>query len=361
MQRNDRKGSLAGRATIVNPPNRFEITRHEVDGDQLDSEPSDCGQRVITSQYLPDQSNSIICQNESPDIPFRYSINPYRGCEHGCAYCYARPGHEMLGMSAGLDFETKILVKYDATTLLRRELNKPSWRAELLTLSGVTDCYQPAERKFCLTRGVLEVILETRQPLGIITKNVLLLRDSDLLVPMAQGNRIHVFLSITTLNQQLSRKLEPRTSSPMAKLRAIRTLSEAGVPVGVMVAPVIPGLTDYEIPAILAQASEAGARTAGFILLRLPWSVAPIFLEWLNTNYPTARSRVESLIRETREGRLNTSQFGQRHIGQGVYADGIRQTFHVFAKQFGLDRGMPPLDRTQFRPPRVLGEQLHLF
>ncbi len=242
-----------GRGVASSPPNRFERVHAESDLDGL--EPGDeltTDHRPVPTTFLPNATRRIICENDSPDVPFRFSINPYRGCEHGCAYCYARPGHETLGLNAGLDFETKILVKEDAPRLLREELAHPAWQGEPITLSGVTDCYQPAERQYRLTRGCLEVLLEARQPCGIITKNALVLRDLDLLVPLAERNLVHVFLSVTTLDESLARRLEPRTATPSARLRAIGRLAAAGVPVGVMVAPIIPGLTDSEMPAILA-------------------------------------------------------------------------------------------------------------
>ena len=349
-----------GRAAVVNPPIRFETVRAEQDLDQLMYEEMPATCQTVT-QFLPDRAQSLICENDSPDIPFRYSINPYRGCEHGCAYCYARPGHEFLGMNAGLDFESKILVKFNAPMLLRKELNSPSWRPEVLAISGVTDCYQPAERKFHITRGLLEVLAESRQPIGIVTKNALVLRDLDLLVPMAERNLVQANLSITTLDADLAQKMEPRTSTPSARLRAICELSTRGIPVRVMVAPVIPGLTDQEIPAILQAAQQAGARSAGYQLLRLPLSVAPVFTSWLAANFPLAKNRVESLIRDTRRGQLNDAEFGRRHLGEGPYARSIHRSFRVFAKKLGLNDPMPTQDNSQFRPPRSSTGQMRLF
>ncbi len=270
-----------GRATGINPPNRFERVRVEDDWEQLDAADEPPDERRVATQFLPNDTGRLITENDSPDVPFRYSINPYRGCEHGCAYCYARPGHEMLGMNAGLDFETRILVKFDAPQRLRAELAADGWRGEHIAISGVTDCYQPAERKFRLTRGCLEVLLEARQALGIITKNALVCRDLDLLADLAARNLAHVYVSVTTLDAELARRMEPRTATPEARLRAIRALADAGVPVGVMAAPVIPGLNDQELPAILERAREAGARSAGSLLVRLPLAVRPIFEEWL--------------------------------------------------------------------------------
>ncbi|MBI3468434.1 MAG: PA0069 family radical SAM protein [Planctomycetes bacterium] len=352
---------VIGRGAQIAPPNRFETTHLEDDWEHLEGDPDLLDERRIATEFLPDSSKSIITENNSPDVPFRYSMNPYRGCEHGCAYCYARPTHELLGLNAGLDFESRILVKHDAPSLLRAELNNPRWQPEVIVLSGVTDCYQPAERRYRLTRGLLEVLLEARQPCGIITKNALILRDFDLLQEMARRRLVHANLSITTLNAELARVLEPRTSPPANRLRAVRTLADAGVPARVMVAPVIPGLNDEELPAILAAAAEAGAQGAGYVLLRLPHAVRPVFQDWLARNRPEKQGRVESLIRSTRGGKLNSAAFGKRMRGQGSYAEQISQTFRVFAHQHGLNGPLPELDATQFRPPRPASGQLPLF
>ncbi|HVA46116.1 MAG TPA: PA0069 family radical SAM protein [Pirellulales bacterium] len=353
---------IAGRAAQQHPPNRYLPTRVEetFDDREYDEELLADGRKVPT-QFLADASQSIITENNSPDVPFRWSINAYRGCEHGCAYCYARPTHEVFGLSAGLDFETKILVKHEAPALLRSELARPSWRGEAITMSGVTDCYQPAERRFCLTRGLLEVMNEASQALGIITKNALVTRDLDLLAAMAGRRLVHVFLSVTTLDAELARTMEPRTSPPAKKLAAVKALSEAGVPVGVMVAPVVPGLTDHEMPGILEAAREAGARSAGYVLLRLPLTVVPVFQAWLAENYPDKQEKVESLIRSTRGGGLYQAQFGLRQRGAGEYAVQIGRNFKVFKHKFGLDGPLPELDSSQFRPPRSAAGQMSLF
>jgi DNA repair photolyase len=348
------------RGATVNPPNRFEAVRVEHDWEQLE-EPEELTERRVATSFFPNETRRLITQNDSPDVPFRYSINPYRGCEHGCAYCYARPGHETLGMNAGLDFETKILIKYDAPARLRQELAEDSWRGDALTLSGVTDCYQPAEREFRLTRGCLEVMLEAQQAVGMITKNVLVLRDLDLLAPLARENLAHVYISVTTLDAALARKLEPRTATPTARLRAIRELALAGVPVGVMAAPIIPGLNDQEMPAILAAAKEAGAGTAGYVLLRLPFAVRPIFESWVQSEYPEKADRILAIIRSTRAGRMNNHQWGTRMRGEGHYAEGIHNTFQVFRKKAGLDRPLPPLDTSKFSPPQPSSGQMRLF
>lgn len=353
---------VVGRGARQAPPNRFEAIHVDDDFEQLaDDDELLAPTRTIRTQFLVDDSQSIITSNDSPDVPFRYSINAYRGCEHGCAYCYARPGHEYLGFNAGLDFESRILVKLDAPRLFRDELCRPSWTGEFLAMSGVTDCYQPAERKFRLTRGLLEVALEARQAIGIISKNALVVRDLDLLAPLAAQRLAQVNLSITTLDAELARTLEPRTSTPAAKLKAIRSLADAGVPVRVMVAPIIPGLNDHEIPRVMEAAAAAGARGVGFNLLRLPLAVEPIFIDWLARNVPDKRERVESLIRATRDGKLYRSDFSQRMRGSGEYAEQIEQTVQVFRRKFGLDQPMPEFDLTKFRPPTASGGQKTLF
>jgi DNA repair photolyase len=358
----DHSTRYVGRGSNLAPFNRFESVRQETDNDQLAADDDLLAdERRVPTVFLPDNAATIIRENESPDIPFRYSINPYRGCEHGCAYCYARPTHETLGMNAGIDFETKVLVKHDAVTLLRKELNNRRWQCEPIMMSGVTDCYQPAERRFQLTRGILRVLLEARQPVCMVTKNSLILRDLDIIASMAEENLISVAVSITTLDAELARTLEPRTATPTARLRAVRELSAAGVPVRVMLAPLIPGLTDCEIPAILEAAREAGARGASFVMVRLPYAVAPIFIAWLQEHRPLAAERVESLIRDMRGGKLNKSEFGTRMRGSGPYAAGIKQTFDVFVRKLGLDQPWPELDTSQFRPPELASGQMRLF
>jgi DNA repair photolyase len=292
---------------------------------------------------------------------FRYSVNPYRGCQHGCAYCYARPTHEYLGFSAGLDFETRIIVKHDAPELLRDFLSRPSWQPEEIVFSGVTDCYQPAERQFRLTRQCLAVALECRQPIGIVTKNALVVRDLDLLREMASLGLVQVNVSVTTLDAELARVMEPRTSIPAARLRAMQALSGAGVPVRVLVAPVIPGLNDPEIPAILEAAQAAGARSAAYVLLRLPLTVEPVFLQWLDRTQPLKAARVRQHIRATRAGKLSDSQWGRRMVGSGPVADQIKKMFRVFVKKLKLDAGLPPLNFSLFRPPTPHSGQLRLF
>jgi DNA repair photolyase len=352
---------IVGRGAQIEPPNRFESVRNEADWEQLEYEIQPGDERRVPTEFFADSSKSLITENDSPDIPFRYSINPYRGCEHGCAYCYARPGHEFLGLNAGIDFETKVFYKPDAANLLRAELCKPSWTGEVLAISGVTDCYQPAERRFQITRACIEVLVEARQVFGIITKNALVLRDMDIMVPHAKQRLCAVNVSVTSLDADLARVLEPRTSPPAARLSAIRQLAAAGVPVRVMVAPIIPGLTDKEVPAILQAAAEAGAQGANWQMVRLPYAVRPIFEDWLVRNRPVERDRVIGRIQDVRGGKMNDSEFGRRMRGEGEYAEGIAKTFRVFAKKYGLDGKLPPLDTTQFRPPRSPDGQQTLF
>lgn len=351
-----------GRAAQTSPPNRFETTHLLPDDEQLEhDETLWADRRVVPTEFLPDHTQTIISENDSPDIGFRYSINPYRGCEHGCAYCYARPTHELLGLNAGLDFETKILVKHRAAELLRNELCKPTWQGELIALSGVTDCYQPAERQLRLTRSLLQVMLEARQCVSIVTKNALVVRDLDLLAPLAELGLAHVNVSVTTLDAELARAMEPRTSTPAARLDAIGKLAAAGVPVRAMIAPIIPGFNDHEIPSLLEAAAHAGANSANYILLRLPLAVRPVFMAWLDENRPQNKDLVESRIRATRDGAMNSAQFRVRMRGRGQYAEQIGRTFRVFAKKHGLDRSLAKLNTTLFRPPRPASGQQMLF
>ena len=344
----------------INPPNRFESTYVEPDLEQLEWDDEYLSQpRKI--EYLDDHSKSIVTENDSPDLNFRYSVNPYRGCAHGCSYCYARPFHEYLGYNAGLDFETKIMVKRDAPQLFRDFLSRSDWEPQLIAFSGITDCYQPAEREFQLTRQCLEVASEANQPIGIVTKNALVVRDQDLLQSMARRSLINVSVSITTLDPVLAREMEPRTSIPAARLRAIRELAQAGVPTKVMVSPIIPGLNDHEIPEILKAAKEAGAMSASYIMLRLPLTVKPVFQEWLERTQPDRKERVLTRIRQTRDGKLNSAQFGTRIRGTGEIAEQIGNLFQVFARKHGLDKRLPAFDFTRFRPPTTGTGQQWLF
>jgi DNA repair photolyase len=352
---------IKGRSASGDPPNRFLAFQREPDPEAGFDEDDDPRRPRVATQFLPDRSESIVTENDSPDVPFRYSVNPYRGCEHGCSYCYARPSHEYLGLGAGLDFESKIFVKERAPEFFARWLARDGWVPEMICFSGITDCYQPAERVYELTRRCLQVASEAGQPIGVITKNRLVTRDLDVLRPMAERSLVHVSLSVTTLDEKLARRMEPRTSRPSARLEAIRELSAAGVPTRVMIAPIIPGLNDSEIPQILKAAKEAGAGAAGHVLLRLSGSVRPVFLEWLSRSEPTRAARVEAAIRQTRDGKLNDTQFGRRMRGTGTRAEQIDQTFATFAKRYGLDGPLSPFDFSHFRPPSVSGGQLRLF
>jgi DNA repair photolyase len=352
----------AGRAGIAMTPNRFERIHVEADLSQLAADDELlAGPTKVATEFLDDTSQSILSENSSPDIPFSHSINPYRGCEHGCAYCYARPYHEFLGFNAGLDFETKILVKRDAAKLLREALNHPRWKGEHIAFSGVTDCYQPAERHFEITRACLAVMLEAQQCCSIITKNGLVTRDLDILAPLANEHLTKVLISITTLDAELARVLEPRTSTPAARLCAIAALRAAGVPVGVMVAPILPGLTDHQVPAILKAASEAGAQWAGFTLLRLPMAVGPIFTDWLQRTMPDAAEKILARVRDVHAGEVDDREFGRRMRGAGEYAAQVRRTFEIFATKYSLKTPLPQLNTTKFRSPRSAAGQMRLF
>jgi DNA repair photolyase len=348
---------IHGRGTAENPRNRFEAIAFDADdfADCLADEERPAPATV----FLKDTTRGIIATNDSPDVGFDASINIYRGCEHGCIYCFARPTHEYLGFSAGLDFETRIMVKSEAPQLLRKELSAKSWRPRMIAMSGVTDCYQPIERKLQLTRQCLAVLAECRNPVGIITKNHLVTRDADILSEMAAYNAACVFVSITTLDPHLSMILEPRASSPSRRLDAVAKLSAAGVPVGVMMAPVIPGLTDVEMPAILKAVKAAGARWAGFTPIRLPFGVADLFQAWLARHYPDRQDKILNAILEMRSGRLNDPVAISRMRGKGPRAEQFAQLFKLTKRRVGLDEEMPKLSANQFCPPR--GAQGMLF
>lgn len=361
MTSSDRINAV-GRGAQISPPNRFQRI-HVEDAFEHVGHDEDFlnGQRSLRTEYYVDDSQSIVTENDSPDIPFTYSLNAYRGCAHGCAYCYARPTHEYLGLSAGLDFESKIFVKERAPELLREFLSRPRWVPESITMSGVTDCYQPAERHFQLTRRCLQVAFDARQPVVIITKNALVTRDIDILKPMAELRLVAVAISITSLDQKLTRVLEPRTSAPAARLRAVAELSAADVPVMVMMAPLIPGLTDDEMSAILSAAAEHGATSAAYTMLRLPLAVRPIFLDWLEQHAPAKKERIENRLRSIRGGNLSDAQFGTRLSGTGIMADQISSLFAILKKKHGLDRRLPELDTSLFRPPTDRNGQMLLF
>jgi DNA repair photolyase len=345
---------IRGRGASSNPANRFELIHYERDETLTDEAlPSPA------TRFYRDHSRSILVQNDSPDVGFEVSINPYRGCEHGCVYCYARPTHEYLGFSAGMDFETKILVKEDAPALLRKELAASKWQPKVVSISGVTDPYQPIERRLELTRRCLEIFAEFRNPVGLVTKSRLICRDIDLLSELAQHQAAASFLSITTLDGELARRMEPRATHPDGRLAAIAELARAGVPVGVLVAPVIPGLNDHEIPAILEAAAKAGARCAGYVLLRLPHGLGLLFEQWLRQHYPERCDKVLSRLRDTRGGGINDARFGSRMRGEGVLAEQIASLFALGCRRAGISSRLPSLSTAAFRRPG--GTQRLLF
>lgn len=345
---------VRGRGAATNLPNRFERLHLDREGW---SDPDDPGPRT---ELLRDRARSILVRNDSPDVGFDVGINPYRGCEHGCAYCYARPNHEYLGLSAGLDFESRIFVKHEAPDLLRTALASPRWRPEPIMMSGVTDCYQPAERRLRITRRCLEVLVEFGNPVGITTKSYLVTRDVDLLGRLASLGAAGVVLSITSLRNEIQRSLEPRASSPARRLGAIRVLADAGIPVGVNVAPVIPGLTDHEIPAILEAAADAGATFANFILLRLPHGVKEVFTEWLAAHAPDRKDKVLNRLRSLRGGALYDGRFTVRGRGEGPFAEQIRSLFEVTRARVGMGPA-PTLSTAGFRRPELPKRQMDLF
>jgi len=352
------RAAIRGRGASWSPANRFEklhIDLNDLDVVDVDFETEERPRRA--TQYFRDGTKSIITRNNSPDVGFETSLNPYRGCEHGCIYCYARPTHEFLGLSAGLDFESKIMVKMNAAELLHAELESPRWQPQTLVMSGVTDPYQPVERKLHITRGCLEVLAKFRNPVAIITKNHLVTRDIDLLGNLAEQNAAAVNVSVTSLDSNLQRVLEPRTSSPQARLDAIQKLRRAGIPVGVMVAPIIPGLTDHEVPKILDACASAGAQFAAFTIVRLPWAVASLFEHWLEEHFPERKEKVLGRIRNLRGNRLNNSKWHTRMTGEGIFAEQIASLFKVACHRAGIGN-RPKLSMASFRRTK---EQLNLF
>jgi DNA repair photolyase len=350
--------AIHGRGASWSPANRFEKLHVDLtDVDVVDVDPDESERPRRATQFFRDGTKTIITRNNSPDVGFETSLNPYRGCEHGCIYCYARPTHEYLGFSAGLDFESKIIVKMSAPELLCAELESPRWKPQVLVMSGVTDPYQPVEKQLRVTRRCLEVLTKFRNPVAIITKNRLVTRDVDLLRELAACNAVAVNISVTSLDPNLQRVLEPRTSSPHARLDAISQLSAAGIPTGVMVAPIIPGLTDHEVPKILEESANAGAQFAGYTIVRLPWAVAPLFEHWLEEHFPDRKEKVLGRIRHLRGNRLNNSQWHTRMTGEGIFAEQIASLFEVGCRRAGIGE-RPKLSTTAFRQTR---EQLALF
>lgn len=345
------------RGAGFNPANRFDSVHRAADPDLADLDPAE--EPSPRTQFIEDRTQTALTKNDSPDIGFTWSLNPYRGCEHGCAYCYARPYHEYLGYSAGLDFETKIVVKPDLPELLRRELGSPRWQPDCIAMSGVTDCYQPAEGRFRITRRCLEVLAEFRNPVGIVTKNALVTRDLDVLAELARHRCVVVMISLTSLDPDLRSILEPRTSPPAARLAAMRRLTDAGVPVGVMVAPIIPAINDHEIPRLVEAAAAAGARCAGRVVLRLPHAVAPLFEDWLTRHFPDRKEKVLNRIRAIRGGKLNDPRFASRMTGEGIFAEQIERLFDVACQRAGLASRGPELSTAGFR--RIERGQGELF
>ncbi|HEV3409776.1 MAG TPA: PA0069 family radical SAM protein [Chthoniobacterales bacterium] len=344
------------RGATGNPANRFEAVHVELDP----VEPSGDEERPpLKTQYFHDHTKTILAKNNSPDVCFDRSVNPYRGCEHGCAYCFARPTHEYLGFSAGLDFESKIMVKHNAPELLEAELSSPNWKPQVVAMSGVTDPYQPIERKLQITRRCLQVLAKFRNPVGIITKNQLVTRDIDVLSELAAHNAVAVNISITSLDRKLQRILEPRTSPPQARLDAVAQLRAAGIPIGVMVAPIIPCINDHEVPAILQACGKAGAQSAAYVVLRLPWAVAPIFERWLEEHFPERKEKVLGRVRHMRGGgeKLYDSRWKLRQLGEGIFAEQIETMFEVAKRRAGIN-GRTELSTAAFRRPN---EQLTLL
>ncbi|MDZ7771952.1 MAG: PA0069 family radical SAM protein [Balneolaceae bacterium] len=348
------RNPIRGRGSSDNPANRFEgrYTDYELD-EETGEKPG------RHTRFYADDTKEVLATNDSPDLPFEVSLNPYRGCEHGCIYCYARPTHEFLGFSAGLDFESRILVKYDAAQKLQARLSSDSWSPKTIMMSGVTDPYQPAERELEITRQCLQVLARYRNPVSLITKNHLVTRDLDILQELAEVGAVHVTLSVTTLDRDLARVMEPRTSQPYRRLEAIEKLASHGISTGVNVAPVVPGLTDHEIPKILEATADAGAEHAGYTILRLPYGVKDLFSDWLEQHFPDRRDKVLNRVREMREGKLNVSEFGKRFHAEGNFAEQIRSLFYMHVGKMRLNREKVELNTGAF--VRYKGNQGELF
>ncbi|MDH5692760.1 MAG: PA0069 family radical SAM protein [Gammaproteobacteria bacterium] len=346
-----------GRGAVSNATGRFEsLQREEFDDGWFQEE-----REPPKTEIIADRSRSIITYNQSPDVPFDRSINPYKGCEHGCSYCFARPTHAYLGYSPGLDFETKIVAKHDARELLEKELRKPGYKPAVVALGANTDAYQPVERKLEITRGILGLLAEFRHPVTIITKSALIERDLELLASMAKENLVRVAISITSLHNSVGRKLEPRAATPKRRLQLVKTLSEAGIPVSVLFAPVIPGFNDEELEQVLTGAKEAGADEANYVLLRLPLETAELFYQWLELNEPLKAQRIINLIRDARGGNDYDTAFGSRMRGTGAYAAVIEKRFKLTSKRLGLNARSGALDTRRFRIPKRCSKQLSLF
>lgn len=354
------RSTIKGRGASFNPPNRFERLHIE----PFEEEKWQDNRRVKT-EFLIDTSRSILAKNDSPDLDFTYSINPYRGCEHGCVYCYARPSHEYLGFSAGIDFESKILVKPEAPSLLEQAFQRKSWQPQVVAFSGNTDPYQPVERRLQLTRRCLEIFLKYRNPVQIVTKNFLITRDLDILRQLASFNLAHVLMSITSLDPELVRMMEPRTSSPMKRLEALQILASAGIPVGVNAAPIIPGLNDEELPSILRETAERGGTNVAYTLVRLPGAVKDLFLDWLHRELPERESKIINRLHEVRRGKLSDSRFGTRMLGEGKVAESIEDLFRLTCRKYHINKRTITLSTEHFlRTPGTLTspkQQLEIF
>jgi DNA repair photolyase len=351
---------LKGRGASFNPKNRFE--KLEIDAfkpDEIDLSDEEFAESKIPTTYLKDESKTVISVNDSPDIGFDYSFNPYRGCEHGCIYCYARPSHEFLGFSAGIDFETKIMVKENAPELLEAQFKKKSYKPDVIIFSGNTDCYQPLEKKLEITRRTLQVCLKYRNPVSIITKNALVQRDIDILKEMAKLDLVNVTISITSLDKEIIRKMEPRTSIPVRRLETIKAMRDNGIIAGVNVAPIIPGLTDEEIPAIIKSAAENGALYAGHIIVRLPYAVKDLFVNWVEKEFSDRASKILNRIKDVRGGKLNQSEWGKRFSGEGEIAETIHNLFKISCKRHNLNEKKYNLSIENF--VTSYNNQLNLF
>jgi DNA repair photolyase len=351
------KNPMHGRGARTNASGRYERYAREAFDDGWAEEETTPVETIVT----PELAKTIISRNQNPDISFDQSINPYRGCEHGCSYCYARPNHAYVGLSPGVDFETKLFVKANAAELLEKEFSKPSYRPRTIMLGGVTDIYQPIERGYGVTRSILQVMERWRHPVALITKSQLVIRDLDILGPMAERGLAKAAISVTTLERRISRVMEPRAAAPHRRIEAIRALAQAGVPATVMVAPIIPGINDSEIEAILEEAARAGATGAGYVVLRLPLEIKDLFRDWLERYFPDRAVRVMNIVRDMRGGRDYDPEWGKRQKGEGPYAKLIAARFETACRRLGFDKPRLPLDHTQFRRPIEAGGQQDLF
>ena len=348
-----------GRGATLSPTPRY--VEHEREGFDDGWGSADETPAALFTTVTAEHIRSLINRNQSPDLPFNLSINPYRGCEHGCAYCYARPAHAYMDLSPGLDFESRLFSKPDAAAVLRRELAKPGYRCESIALGANTDAYQPIERRLRITRAIIEVLAECNHPFSIVTKSALVERDIDLLAPLAERDLVQVFVSITTLDRDLARRMEPRAAAPQRRVETLRRLAAAGIPSGVMFAPVIPALNDHELERVLEHAAQAGCRYAGYVMLRLPREVNPVFKDWLTTHYPLKFERVMHRIQDVREGHESDSRFGHRLKGQGVFADLVAQRFARACRALELNKSRHQMNVRLFQAPRPDSPQLDLF